>query len=111
LLPFGGYKGFGLALMVQALGVLAASGMAGASDHGYLFIAFRPDLLAPADVFESQVTRLIERVKTTPRRDDVAEIRIPSERAFRRRESARDEGLEIDQPVFDALAVLRARSG
>jgi LDH2 family malate/lactate/ureidoglycolate dehydrogenase len=29
LLPFGGYKGFGLALMVQALGVLAGSG----SDH------------------------------------------------------------------------------
>ena len=26
LLPFGGYKGFGLALMIQALGVLAGSG-------------------------------------------------------------------------------------
>ena len=111
LLPFGGYKGFGLALMVQALGVLAGSGMAGASDHGYLFIAFRPDLLAPADVFERHMTRLIERVKATPRRSDVAEIRIPSERAFRCRERALAEGLEIDQPVFDALAALRARSG
>jgi LDH2 family malate/lactate/ureidoglycolate dehydrogenase len=111
LLPFGGYKGFGLALMVQALGVLAASGIAGASDYGYLFIAFRPDLLAPADVFERQMTRLIERVKSTPRRGDVAEIRIPSERAFRCRERALLEGLEIDQPVFDALAALRARSG
>ncbi|MFM9673612.1 Ldh family oxidoreductase, partial [Streptomyces galilaeus] len=30
LLPFGDYKGFGLALMVQALGVLAGSG----SDDG-----------------------------------------------------------------------------
>ena len=50
LLPFGGYKGFGLALMMQALGVLAGSGP---SDErlGYLFIAFRPDLLGPADVF------------------------------------------------------------
>ena len=26
LLPFGGYKGFGLALMMQALGLLAGSG-------------------------------------------------------------------------------------
>src|SRR6516225_7270610 len=111
LLPFGGYKGFGLALMMQVLGLLAGSGMAGASDHGYLFIAFRPDLLAPADVFERHMTRLIERVKATPRRSDVAEIRIPSERAFRCRERALAEGLEIDQPVFDALAALRARSG
>ena len=111
LLPFGGYKGFCLALMVQALGVLAGSGMPGAGDYGYLFIAFRPDLLAPADVFERHMTWLIERVKATPRRSDVAEIRIPSERAFRCRERALAEGLEIDRPVFDALAALRARSG
>jgi Malate/L-lactate dehydrogenase len=32
LLPFGGYKGFGLALMVQALGVLAESGSGIARD-------------------------------------------------------------------------------
>jgi hypothetical protein len=36
LLPFGGYKGFGLALMVQALGVLAESGLKHESDYGYL---------------------------------------------------------------------------
>jgi LDH2 family malate/lactate/ureidoglycolate dehydrogenase len=44
LLPFGGYKGFGLALMIQALGLLAGSGSEQESDYGYLFIAFRPDL-------------------------------------------------------------------
>ena len=38
LLPFGGYKGFGLALMVQALGVLAGSGSEHPNDYGYLFI-------------------------------------------------------------------------
>ena len=52
LLPFGGYKGFGLALMMQALGLLAGLGSDAESDYGYLFIAFRPDLLGPADVFE-----------------------------------------------------------
>src|SRR6202047_5326576 len=55
LLPFGGYKGFGLALMIQALGVLAESGAEHESDYGYLFIAFRPDLVGPADVFPRQV--------------------------------------------------------
>jgi LDH2 family malate/lactate/ureidoglycolate dehydrogenase len=111
LLPFGGYKGFGLALMMQALGLLAGSGSDAESDYGYLFVAFHPDLLGPADVFERHVTELIERIKATPRAPGVDEIRIPSERAFRSRDRALREGLEVDRLVFDALVALRAQSG
>jgi LDH2 family malate/lactate/ureidoglycolate dehydrogenase len=111
LLPFGGYKGFGLALMIQALGVLAGSGSERESDSGYTFIAFHPDLVGPADVFNHRVTELVERIKGTPRQPDVDEIRIPSERAFRARERALREGLTIDQMVYDALVALRARPG
>jgi LDH2 family malate/lactate/ureidoglycolate dehydrogenase len=110
LLPFGGYKGFGLALMIQALGVLADTGANHESDSGYLFIAFRPDLIGPTDAFNLQVTRLIDRIKATPRQPGVDEIRIPSERAFRSRERALREGLDIDRLVFDALVALRARA-
>jgi len=110
LLPFGGYKGFGLALMVQALGVLAGTGSDAESDYGYLFIAFRPDLLGPVERFQHRVAHLIKKVKATPRQNNVAEIRIPSERAFRSRERLLREGLEIDRPVFEALMALRAGS-
>jgi LDH2 family malate/lactate/ureidoglycolate dehydrogenase len=110
LLPFGGYKGFGLALMMQALGLLAGSALHGARDYGYLFVAFRPDLLGSADGFERDVTDLIERVKATPVRQGSDPIRIPSERAFHSRERAVRDGLEIDQMVFDALVALRARA-
>jgi LDH2 family malate/lactate/ureidoglycolate dehydrogenase len=69
LLPFGGpsggYKGFGLSLMMQAFGILAGSGSQAGSDFGYLFIAFRPDLIGPADVFEAQVAQLIDRIKAS----------------------------------------------
>ena len=109
LLPFGGYKGFGLALMVQALGVLAGSSTEQNSAFGYLFIAFRPDLLGPAELAERRVAELIEKVKGTPRQPDVDEIRIPSERAFRSRERLLREGLEIDQLVYDALVALRGQ--
>jgi LDH2 family malate/lactate/ureidoglycolate dehydrogenase len=111
LLPFGGYKGFGLALMIQALGLLAGSGSEQESDYGYLFIAFRPDLLGIADVFNWQVTQLIDRIKATPRQAGIDEIRIPSERAFRSRERALREGLTFDRLVFDALVALRERRG
>jgi LDH2 family malate/lactate/ureidoglycolate dehydrogenase len=111
LLPFGGYKGFGLALMIQALGLLTGSGSEQDSGSGYLFIAFRPDLVGTADVFSHRVTQLIERIKSTPRRAGIDEIRIPSERAFRARERALREGVSIDQLVFDSLVALRARPG
>ncbi|HLZ04603.1 MAG TPA: Ldh family oxidoreductase [Bradyrhizobium sp.] len=110
LLPFGGYKGFGLALMIQALGLLAGAGSDEESDYGYLFIAFRPDLIGPADVFSARVTKLIERIKATPRQAGIDEIRIPSERAFRSRERKLREGLDCDRLVFDALVGLRGQS-
>jgi LDH2 family malate/lactate/ureidoglycolate dehydrogenase len=108
LLPFGGYKGFGLALMIQALGLLGAERE---DDPGYLFIAFQPDLLGTADVFHRRVTQLIDHIKATPRQPGVDEIRIPSERAFQSRERALREGLTIDRLVFDALVALRTRAG
>jgi LDH2 family malate/lactate/ureidoglycolate dehydrogenase len=109
LLPFGDYKGFGIALMIQALGLLG--GAERDDDPGYLFIAFRPDLLGPEDVFQRRVTQLIDHIKATPRRPGVEEIRIPSERAFRTRERLLREGLTIDRLVFDALVALRGRNG
>ena len=111
LLPFGGYKGCGLALLIQAMGLLGGDGPEHDSKRGYLFIAFRPDLFGPEDVFKEQVTLLIEDIKATPRQDGIDEIRIPSERAFRTRARLLVEGLTIDRLVFDALVALRGRSG
>jgi len=107
LLPFGGYKGYGLGFIVQALGVLAGSAMDPDGDDGYLFVVFKPDLLLPLDDFKRDVTLLIDRVKRVPRAPGVDEIRIPGERAFRSRERLRHEGIEVDRLVYDALAALR----
>src|ERR1700743_3337756 len=95
--------------MGQALGVLAGAGSEHPNDYGYLFIAFRPDLIGPADVFEHRITELIDRVKATPRQAGVDEIRIPSKRAVRARERALRDGIEIDKRVFDALVAWREK--
>jgi LDH2 family malate/lactate/ureidoglycolate dehydrogenase len=108
LLPFGGYKGFGLALMVQALGVLAGSALDPGEQDGYLFIVFKPDLLVSRDEFKGQLGDLVDRIKATPRQTGVDEIRIPGERAFCCRERALREGIEVDRVVYDALAALQA---
>jgi LDH2 family malate/lactate/ureidoglycolate dehydrogenase len=106
LLPFGGYKGFGLGFVVQALGVLAGSAIDPDGDDGYLFIVFTPDLLVPLDEFKSEVTALIDRIKSTPKAPGTEEIRIPGERAFKSRERLLREGIEVDRLVYDALAAL-----
>jgi LDH2 family malate/lactate/ureidoglycolate dehydrogenase len=71
LLPFGGYKGFGLAFIVQAFGLLAGSVLDPDKDDGYLFVVFKPDLLADLDDFKQQLGEFIERIKTTPRQPEV----------------------------------------
>jgi LDH2 family malate/lactate/ureidoglycolate dehydrogenase len=49
------------------------------------------------------MSELVERIKATPRQPGVAEIRLPSERAFRERERRRIEGILVDRAVIAAL--------
>jgi LDH2 family malate/lactate/ureidoglycolate dehydrogenase len=107
LLPFGGYKGFGLAFIVQAFGVLAGSALDPGKDDGYLFVAFKPDLLVSRDEFKGQLSELVKRIKDIPRQPGIEEIRIPGERAFRSREQAFRDGIEIDRAIYDALRALQ----
>jgi LDH2 family malate/lactate/ureidoglycolate dehydrogenase len=110
LLPFGGpedgYKGFGLALAMDALGVLAAGAQSEGSISGYLFIALKPDLFVSADEYRRDVSQRIATIKATPRQAGVTEIRIPGERSYATRARLMDEGIEIDRKIYNALGRL-----
>ena len=100
LLPFGGHKGYALALAMHALGVLCTNAQ---DDGGYIFIAFKPDLFMPLDDYRHALAAEIGAIKATPRQDGVEEIRIPGERAYRERARLAREGIEIDRRIHDAL--------
>jgi L-2-hydroxycarboxylate dehydrogenase (NAD+) len=102
LLPFGGHKGYALAVAMHALGVLAGGAASPARD-GYLVIAFRPDLFLPLDEYRRALAAEVAALKATPRQPGVEEIRIPGERAYRERARLAREGLEIDARIRDAL--------
>jgi LDH2 family malate/lactate/ureidoglycolate dehydrogenase len=110
LLPFGGpeggYKGFGLALAMDAMGALAAGTRAADDVGGYMFMAFRPDLFLPLEDYRREVSRRIDTIKASPRQIGVTEIRIPGERGYRTRERLLREGIEIDRKIHDALTRL-----
>jgi LDH2 family malate/lactate/ureidoglycolate dehydrogenase len=105
LLPFGGHKGYALALATHALGVLC-TGNAVDEKSAYLFIAFKPDLFVPLEAYRRALTAEVALIKATPRQDGVAEIRIPGERAYRERARLTREGLDIDRRIHDALIAL-----
>lgn len=103
LLPFGGYKGFALAMAAQALGVFGGSGIDQEKNYGYLMMAMKPDLLIPLADYKRQLTETLNRIKATPRQPGVEEIRMPGERSFREREKQLREGIVIDKFIYDAL--------
>jgi LDH2 family malate/lactate/ureidoglycolate dehydrogenase len=107
LLPFGGpeagYKGFGLALAMDALGLLSMGARRDGALSGYVFIACKPDLFLSPDEYRREVSRRIAAIKATPRQAGVGEIRIPGERAWRTRARLMREGIEIDRKIHDGL--------
>ena len=103
ILPFGGYKGFALALMMQGFGVLAGSGSDFEKSYGYLIIAIKPDLLIPLADYRKHMSATLAEIKATPRLPGVDEIRLPSERAFAERARNRRDGIVIDKHIYEAL--------
>jgi LDH2 family malate/lactate/ureidoglycolate dehydrogenase len=105
LLPFAGHRGYGLSLLIQALGLMAGAALprSQVQDFGFLFIVFDPGLLMPAAQYRRQLAELVQSIKATPRQPGVEEIRIPSERSFRDRERGRLEGITVARPVYEKL--------
>ncbi len=110
LLPFGGpeggYKGFGLALAMDALGALTAGLRPADAVSGYMFIAFKPDLFLPLEEYRREISTRIATIKATPRQPGISEIRIPGERSYATRARLTREGIEIDRKIHDALGRL-----
>ena len=111
LLPFGGYKGSNIALMVELLAAAVtgaefgfedkSSAFAGAqsSRTGQLVIVIDPERLA-GPRFRSRVEKLLLRISG----NGVA--RIPGERRRLAREEANKNGVEVRQSVIEELQAL-----
>jgi LDH2 family malate/lactate/ureidoglycolate dehydrogenase len=114
ILAFGGtdrHKGYALSLMIQAFGLLAGASIAHGRvrDYAHLLIAFQPGLLVPEEDLRRDMDTLIAEIRATPPRAGVAEVRVPSERSFRERETAWREGILVDRKVHEALMAIAAR--
>jgi len=106
IVPFGGHRGYAIALMVQILSgafVGAAPVPDGRSDYGIFMLAMRPDLFCSRDEYENRIAEVIRRVKSARPLRAGDEIRIPGERAWREREHRLRDGLDVPEELHRQL--------
>jgi LDH2 family malate/lactate/ureidoglycolate dehydrogenase len=127
LLPFGGYKGYGLALAIEVLtGVVAGGGLspelqntsmtgaprarAGASvgSVGNLYLALDPGRFVGRDEQRRRLARLVDGVKAARSAPGVDEVLVPGEPEARSAQAAAHEGIPLRESTVDALQHLAA---
>lgn len=107
LLPFGGHKGVGLAMMVEALNrVLSAPGIdedGALIDWGHVFVAFALEMLGDATEMRARAAAELDRLSETETVDG-STVRIPGQGTLNTRDEALTRGtVEVDD---ESLALL-----
>jgi len=112
LLPLGGvvgHKGTGLAMMAELLGgVLSGAGIVGpATNHGGNGLCFQAINIAdfePLEEFIASTQQLIAWIKSSPPAPGVSEILIPGEPEYRTTQRRQQEGLVVEDRLWEALS-------
>ena len=115
-MPFGGYKGSGIALVTELLGgVLSGNGLSkqwwdnrGHGVNGLFLQAFAVAEFQELDAFYDKVDELIAFVKSSPCAPDFSEILLPGESGRRRETENQRLGVEIDESTWSELTRLAA---
>ncbi len=114
MLPMGGPKGSGLALMMDVFsGVLSGSAFAGEvtgpydpskqANVGHFLVAIKPDLFFSLEEFKDRMEYLYQRVVTSEKRQDFDRIYFPGEIEQINQERREAEGIPYTQSEVDAL--------
>jgi LDH2 family malate/lactate/ureidoglycolate dehydrogenase len=123
LLPIGGYKGYGLALVVGLLaGTLngAARGRdvidfnrddSTPTNTGQAMVAIDPSAFGDIAEFKAQVDRLVRDLRASERLPGVDRIRMPGEQSHAKRLAQARDGIAIAPALRQTLARLAAEIG
>ncbi|MCS7026228.1 MAG: Ldh family oxidoreductase [Bryobacteraceae bacterium] len=113
-MPLGGYKGSGLAFMVEIL-VAVLSGGAMSTEVGGIRIRSRPmrcgfaffgvdvSRYLPIEEFQARMDRLIELVKNTPPAPGYHEVLVAGEPEWRNKEERLRNGIPLSKGVWEEL--------
>jgi len=111
ILPFGGHKGFGIAVFCE---ILAGSLTGGASSHpsnetvkrmanNMMTIALDPDAFAGSAFFEADISRLVGWIKSSRPSVSEGQVLTPGEMEVRVRQQRLNSGIPLDQKTIEML--------
>ncbi len=114
LLPIGGPKGYGLALMIDVLaGLLSGSQYGpnvktfheplGPTGIGVFFMAIDIQRFMPLHEFRELMTSYVESIKKTKKATDVSRIYLPGEIELEREKKSLAEGIELNDSAVSNL--------
>lgn len=118
-LPFGGYKGSGVALITEILGgILTGNGLGsewwangGHGINGVFLQAFSVEEFQEPDAFYDKVDKFLSSIKSIKPAPGFTEVLVPGENGRRKEQRQRKHGIDIDEPTWSRLQKLAAELG
>jgi L-2-hydroxycarboxylate dehydrogenase (NAD+) len=105
---WGGPRGSGLAVVIQALGILGGSDpiISEAGKWGYFFMAFDPELLMPLNDFKKNISSMQEQIETSRPSPGGAAVRVPGSSGTRKIQEGHARGwIEVDDAIYQAITL------
>ena len=110
VLPFGDYKGSGLALVVEVLTKTMFDVKISdktKANRGYLFICINPAVFQSTNKFKADVSKLVKKIKRSRKAKGVKEIFVPGERSEKiKMENIKKDYLDLPKKVIDDIKEL-----
>ena len=112
LLPFGGYKGYGIALFAEIFAGILASGGPGEPRINALFsIYVDVGQLREREAYEAELARLLDHIRSSPPAAGGAGVFIPGERSRAHRARAVEQGLPLTPALRASLTDAARKAG
>jgi LDH2 family malate/lactate/ureidoglycolate dehydrogenase len=123
LLPFGGHKGYGLAMMLEILsGALSAAGFShqhrdlysdtdGPQGLGHFFLTLSPTAFISEIEFQTQIATLVDALTKIPPSEGTEGVRVPGDSHRARRTARLTNGISLPDDEVAELTALGRQSG
>ncbi|MBQ2991776.1 MAG: Ldh family oxidoreductase [Clostridia bacterium] len=114
----GGHKGYGLAIMVEALTGVLAQGMVSPQMQGahgdhtcHFFMAFDPAMFGDPQEIRARMSDYLQTLRESEKAPGCARIYTPGEKAFSAQEKRLKEGVPVDEKTLGELRVIAHELG
>ncbi len=115
LLPVGGPKGYGLAVMLDVLaGVLSGGrfgGGLGLPGSSHFFLALQVEGYMPLDEFRTRMDQLIDQIHESRRAPGIDRIYVPGEIEYETSRQRSRDGIPLEEPIVRDLERLAGEVG